>query len=67
MEKFFLYIPLRLDGHSPTIFTKIDPLEVLTYYLEACMKDGIDPVVDPFNLPKTYPDVHGKRKKESRG
>lgn len=23
--------------------------------------------MDPFNLPKTYMDVHGKRKKESRG
>lgn len=31
------------------------------------MKDGIDPMVDPFNIPKTYPDIHGKRKKESIG
>lgn len=31
------------------------------------MKDRIDPLVDPFNLPETYPDVHGKRKKEFRG
>lgn len=36
-------------------------------YLESCLKDGIDPLVDPFNLPETYPDVHGKRKKEFRG
>lgn len=33
------------------IFTKIDPLEVLEYYLEICNKEGIDPMVDPFNLP----------------
>lgn len=23
--------------------------------------------MDPFNLPETYPNIHGKRKKESRG
>lgn len=33
------------------IFTKIDPSEVLGYYLEYCLKDGIYPMVDPFNLP----------------
>lgn len=48
------------------VFTKIDPPEVLQYSLESCQRDGIGPMVDPFNLPKTYPDVHGKRKKESR-
>lgn len=47
------------------IFTKIDPLNVLEYYLENFLKDGIDPLVDPFNLPKTYPEVHEKRKKKS--
>lgn len=47
------------------IFIKIDPLEILMAYLERCQKDGIDPMVYPFNLPETYPDVHGKRKKES--
>ena len=36
-------------------------------YLENCLRDGIDPMVDPLNLPETYPDIHGKRKKESRG
>ena len=46
------------------IFTKIDPSEVIAYYLESCQKDGIDPMVDPFNMPKTYTDVHGKMKKE---
>lgn len=46
------------------IFTKIDPPQVLMAYLESCMKKGIEPLVDPFNLPKTYPDVHGKRIKE---
>ncbi|XP_050897261.1 uncharacterized protein LOC127104091 [Lathyrus oleraceus] len=49
------------------IFTQIDPPEVLLYYLESCHKDGIDSMVDPFNIPETYPYVHGKRKKESIG
>lgn len=48
------------------IFTKIDPPEVMEYHLEGCLKDGIGPLVDPFNLPETHPDVHGKRKKEYR-
>lgn len=30
------------------------------------MKNGSYPLVDPFNLPETYPGVHGKRNKESR-
>lgn len=49
------------------IFTKIDPPQVMMAYLERCMKDGIEPLVDPFNLPDTHLDVHGKRKKEFRG
>lgn len=36
-------------------------------YLKSCLKDGINPLVDPFNLPETYPYVHSKRKKEFRG
>lgn len=47
------------------IFTKIEPLEVLMAYLKSRLTDGIDPMVDPFNLYETYPDIHGKRKKES--
>lgn len=58
---------MRILVDNFPIFTKIDPREVLQYYLERCQKDGIDPLVDPFNLPETYPDVHGKRKKEYRG
>lgn len=49
------------------IFTKIYPAQVLMAYLESFMKDGIEPLVDPFNLPKTCPNVHGKRKKEFIG
>lgn len=49
------------------IFTKINPLEVLMAYLESCLRDGINPMVDPFNLPETYPDIHGKTKKGSKG
>lgn len=49
------------------LFTKINPLQVLMAYLERCLKDGIETLVDPFNLLETYPDVHGKRKKEFRG
>lgn len=49
------------------IFTKIDPLKYLMAYLKSCQKDGIDPLVDPFSPPETYPDVHGKRKKDYRG
>lgn len=36
-------------------------------YLESYPKDRIYPLVDPFNLTKTYPDVHGKINKEFRG
>lgn len=49
------------------IFTKIDPPLVLMAYLESCLKDGLDPLVDLFNLPETFLDVHGKRKKEFKG
>lgn len=51
---------MRIPNDNFLIFTKIDPLEVLKYYLENCLKDGIDPLVDPFNLLETYPDIHGK-------
>lgn len=53
-------------GNYP-IFTKIVPPQVLMAYLESCLKDGIDPLGDPFNLPETYHDVHGKRRKKFRG
>lgn len=36
-------------------------------YLENCLKDGLEPLMDPFNFLETCPDVHGKRKKEFRG
>lgn len=49
------------------ISTRIDPLEVLMSYLKSCMRDGMYPMVYPFNLPETYLDIHGKRKKESIG
>lgn len=55
----------RIPVENFLIFTKVNPPEVLEYYLESCLKDGINPLVDPFNLPKTYPNVHGKRNKES--
>lgn len=45
------------------IFTKVHPPQVLIAYLESCLKDEINPLLDPFNLPKPYPYVHGKRKK----
>ncbi|XP_050916319.1 uncharacterized protein LOC127131441 [Lathyrus oleraceus] len=48
------------------IFTKTDPPRVLMAYLESCLKDGLEPLVDPFNLLETCHDVHGKRKKEFR-
>lgn len=49
------------------IFTKIDLPHVLMAYLESCLENRIEPLVDPFNLSETCPDVHGKRKKEFRG
>ncbi|XP_050876630.1 uncharacterized protein LOC127080344 [Lathyrus oleraceus] len=49
------------------IFIKIDPLQVLMAYLESCLKDKIEPLVDPFNLLETYPGVHGKIKKDFIG
>lgn len=58
---------MRIPVDNFPIFTKMYPPEVLAYYLERCLKDGIDPMVDPFNLPETYLDVHGKRTKKSRG
>lgn len=48
------------------IFTQIDPLDVLEYYLSSCIQGGVDPLVDPFNLPETYPNAYGKRKKSSK-
>lgn len=55
---------MRIPEDDFPIFIKIDHSEVLQYYLESCKKDGIDPMVDHFNLLETYPDVHGKREKE---
>jgi hypothetical protein len=57
----------RNPNYDYPIFTKIDPPEVLMAYLESCMRNGLDPLVDPFNLPETYPNIHGKRKKEFIG
>lgn len=57
----------RIPVDNFPIFTKIDPPEVLAYYLESCNKEGIDPLVDPFNLPENYPDAYGKRKKDAHG
>lgn len=57
---------MRILVDNFPIFTKIDPPEILMNYLESCLKDGIDSMVDPFNLEDTYPDVYGKRKKESK-
>lgn len=48
------------------IFTKIDPPEVLAFYLESCLKDNIDPLVDPFNIHGDYLDVHGQLSKRRR-
>lgn len=48
-------IPLK---NYPT-FTKINPPEVLAFYMESRIKDNVDPLVDPFDLPDDYPDVHG--------
>ena len=36
------------------IFTNIDPPEVLAYYMDICQEDGVDPLVDPPNLPDNY-------------
>lgn len=36
-------------------------------YMEIYLKDGLDPLVNSFNLLKIYPDIHGKRKKEFIG
>ncbi|XP_050890337.1 uncharacterized protein LOC127095731 [Lathyrus oleraceus] len=57
---------MRILVDNFPIFTKIVPPEILMDYLESCLKGGIDPMIDPFNLPGTYPDVYGKRKKESK-
>lgn len=48
-------------------FTKIDPLDVLAYYLDGCIEEGIDPLVDPFNLSYTFPYAYGKIKKDAQG
>lgn len=36
---------MRIPIENFQIFTKIDPSEVLEYYLESCLKDGIDPLL----------------------
>lgn len=41
----------RIPSEKYPIFTKIDPPDVLAYYMESYLKDNIDPLVDPFNLP----------------
>lgn len=46
-----------IPSENYLIFTKIDPSEVLAYYLESCLEDDIDLLVDPFNLPDDYPVV----------
>lgn len=57
---------IRIPVDNFPIFTKIDPPEVMAYYMESCLKDGVEPLVDPFNLPETYSDFHRKRKNDSR-
>lgn len=50
------------------IFTKVDPLDVLAYYLASCIEEGTYILVDPFNLP--YAHVKRKKmnkKKDARG
>lgn len=49
----------RIHVDNFPIFTKIDPLEVMAYYLKSCNKEGIDPLVGPFNLSDTCPDAYG--------
>lgn len=46
---------ISLDNYH--IFTKIDPPEVLAYYMEICREDNIDQLVDPLNLSDDYPVV----------
>lgn len=55
----------RIPVDNFSILTKIDPQDVLAYYLDSCVKEGIDPLVDPFDLPDTFPDAYGKRKKDA--
>lgn len=45
----------QLDSYP--IFIKIDPPEVLAYYMEIYLKDGVDPLVDPLNPWDDYPAV----------
>lgn len=47
----------NIPSKNYPIFTKIDPPEVLAYYMEICLEDNIDPLVDPLNLPDDYPVV----------
>lgn len=68
------YLPTKEDIYGTRItvdnfpiFTKIDPPNVLEYYLDSCIEEGIDPFVDPFNLPETCPYAYRKRKKEAQG
>lgn len=39
------------------IFTKIDPPCILAHYMEICLEKGIDPMVDPLNIPDDYPTI----------
>lgn len=61
------YIPTKEDICATrtlvgnfTIFTKIDPPDVLAYYLDKCNEEGVDPLVDPFDLPNTCLDARGE-------
>ena len=57
---------IRIPLENYPFFTNIDPSEVLAYYMEIFVKDNVDPLVDPFNLPDDYPDVHGQLSKRSK-
>ncbi|KAI5389149.1 hypothetical protein KIW84_074703 [Lathyrus oleraceus] len=47
----------NIPSENYIICIKIDPPEVLAYYMEICLEDNIDPLVDPLNLPDDYPAV----------
>ncbi|MCI21276.1 hypothetical protein A2U01_0042442, partial [Trifolium medium] len=54
----------RVKVDNFPIFTQLDPLEVLEDYLRRCKAEGINPLVDPKNLPARPPNTLKRKKKD---
>ncbi|KAI5427428.1 hypothetical protein KIW84_032735 [Lathyrus oleraceus] len=56
----------RVEIYDFSLFTKLDPLDVLWAYMKRCLTDGTDPGLDIHNLMDAHPDATLKRKIKSK-